>query len=53
MVKHIILWNLKETYSDGEKDEIRKNISTMPMQVSRNGTYSRLFFRMPATASRA
>ena len=26
MVKHIILWNLKETYSDGEKDEIRKNI---------------------------
>lgn len=26
MVKHIILWNLKETYSDGEKNEIRKNI---------------------------
>lgn len=26
MVKHIILWNLKETYSDSEKDEIRKNI---------------------------
>lgn len=26
MVKHIILWNLKETYSDSEKDEIKKNI---------------------------
>ena len=26
MVKHIILWNLKEAYSDSEKDEIRKNI---------------------------
>ena len=26
MVKHIILWNLKETYSDSEKDETRKNI---------------------------
>ena len=26
MVKHIILWNLKASYSDGEKEEIRKNI---------------------------
>ncbi len=28
MVKHIILWNLKETYSDSEKEEIRKNIKS-------------------------
>lgn len=26
MVKHIILWNLKEKYSEGEKEEIKKNI---------------------------
>lgn len=26
MVKHIILWNLKDEYSDAEKEEIKKNI---------------------------
>lgn len=28
MVKHIILWNLDEKYSDEEKAEIKKNIKT-------------------------
>ena len=26
MVKHVILWNLKSSYSDEEKSEIKKNI---------------------------
>ena len=26
MVKHVILWNLKEEYSAAEKEEIKKNI---------------------------
>ena len=28
MVKHIILWNLKEEYSDSEKEKIKKNIKS-------------------------
>ena len=28
MVKHVILWNLKEEYSATEKEEIKKNIKT-------------------------
>ena len=28
MIKHIILWNLKEEYSHSEKKEIKKNIQT-------------------------
>ena len=28
MVKHVILWNLKEEYSAKEKEEIKKNIKT-------------------------
>ena len=28
MVKHIILWNLKDEYSKEEKEELKKNIKT-------------------------
>lgn len=28
MVKHVILWNLKDEYSKEEKEEIKKNIKT-------------------------
>ena len=28
MVRHIILWNLKEEYSDSEKEKIKKNIKS-------------------------
>lgn len=28
MVKHIIIWTLKDSYSEAEKDEIRKNIKS-------------------------
>ncbi len=30
MVKHIILWNLKDEYSEDEKAEIKKNIKVWP-----------------------
>ena len=26
MVKHVILWTLKDSYSDAEKDDIKKGI---------------------------
>lgn len=28
LVRHIILWNLKEEYSDSEKEKIKKNIKS-------------------------
>lgn len=28
MVKHVIIWNLKDEYSDKEKSEIKRNIKT-------------------------
>lgn len=28
MVKHVILWNLKEEYSDAQKEEIKQGIKT-------------------------
>lgn len=28
MVRHIILWNLKEEYSESEKEKIKKNIKS-------------------------
>ncbi len=28
MVKHVIIWTLKDSFSESEKEEIRKNIKT-------------------------